>query len=263
MTALRPNRLRDLFASGTTAINAWVSGDGRYLSEVLSHAGFDAVTVDVQHGMFDVGAAVGLLQAVSAGPAVPMARCATLDAAQIGKLLDGGAYGIICPAVDTAEQCRDFVAACAYPPRGRRSFGPARGLLYGGADYLGAADDTILTWAMVESAAALDNLDDILTTPGLDGVYVGPNDLALSLGEPAGQPAPSPRVLEALETIATAARAAGRLSGVFSADLPTACRLVDLGYDLVTPGNDVQLLREAATRRIAALRAPVPCLTDE
>lgn len=199
------NRLSDILASGTPAVTAWLSIDSPYLAEVLSYCGYDAVTVDLQHGMFGLDGAIGLLQAVSAGPAVPLARCPSHDGATIGKLLDAGAYGIVCPAVDTAEEAAAFVQACRYPPAGERSFGPGRGLLYGGPDYMDHADRTILTWAMVESAAALRNLDAIVATPGLDGVYVGPNDLALSLGETPNQNPLPPRVTEAITTVATAA----------------------------------------------------------
>lgn len=248
------NPLRVLFADDVTAANAWVSSNSAYAAEVLSHAGYDAVTIDCQHGMFGVGDAVTLLQAVSAGPAVPMARTPSLDAATIGKLLDAGALGIVCPGIDTAEQGRAFVAACRYPPRGRRSFGPARGLLVGGPNYVDTADDLVLAWAMVESATALDNLDEILAVDDLDGVYVGPNDLAMSLGERPGGGEPSGPVLAALTRVVGSAHEAGRLAGAFCAHLPTARALAEMGYNLITPGNDVFLLREAAVRRIAALR---------
>lgn len=249
---MRPNTVRDVIDTGAVAVNSWLSGDSAYIAEAVSHAGFDSVTVDLQHGMFGTDSAVRLLQAVSSGPATPMARCASSDPAQIGKLLDAGAYGIICPAIDDAESCAAFVSACRYPPHGRRSYGPARGLLYGGADYVTEADRTILTWAMVESRQALENLDEIVNVDGLDGIYVGPNDLALSLGEPAGQF--SPALLDALHTVADTVRHAGRYVGAFCATEPQALQLVEAGYQLITPGNDIGLLRDAATRRIATVR---------
>jgi 4-hydroxy-2-oxoheptanedioate aldolase len=231
-----------------------MSADSPYLAEVLSHCGYDAVTVDLQHGMFDVGRAIQLLQAVSAGPAVPLARCSALDAGQIGKLLDGGAYGIICPGVDTAEQAAAFVRACRYPPRGARSYGPSRGLLYGGSDYVVHADDTVLTWAMIESKDGLANLEAILATPGLDGVFVGPNDLALSLGKTPGMVPLPEEVTAAMTEIANAARAAGRWAGAFAPDAHLARRLIETGYQFVAPGNDVSVLRQAAAERIAIAR---------
>jgi 4-hydroxy-2-oxoheptanedioate aldolase len=235
-----------------------VSVDSPYLAEVQSYCGYDAVTVDLQHGMFGIDSAVTLLQAVSAGPATPLARCPSHDPATIGKLLDAGAYGIICPGVDDAAQAAAFVRACRYPPTGARSFGPSRGLLYGGPDYGAHADQSILTWAMIESAQAMSNLEAILDTPGLDGIYVGPNDLAFALGEPPGQPEPPPRVADALVRIAEATNAAGRWAGIFCVDGSMARRMIDIGYQLVTPGNDVGIFRAAATQRIAAARASRP-----
>ncbi len=231
-----------------------MSIDSPYLAEVLSYCGYDAVTVDLQHGMFALDRAVTLLQAVSAGPAVPMARCPSHESATIGKLLDAGAYGIICPGIDDARQAAAFVSACRYPPTGARSYGPSRGLLYGGPDYVDHADTTVLTWAMIESAEALHNLDAILATPGLDGVYVGPNDLALSFGEVPGQREPPAQVSEALARVAMACRNAGRWAGVFCADARIARHMVELGYHLVTPGNDVGVMRQAAAERIAIVR---------
>lgn len=140
---MRRNRLRDLLAAGDLAVNAWVSTGDPYGCEVLGHAGFDSVTVDLQHGMFGVESAIRCLQAISAGPAVPLVRCRANDAEDVGHLLDAGAYGVICPGVDTADQAARFVAACRYPPHGRRSYGPARGLIYGGPDYPEHSNDTV------------------------------------------------------------------------------------------------------------------------
>lgn len=255
---VRENLLKRLLEDNLTTINGWVSVDSPYLSEVLSYSGLDSVTVDLQHGMFGFGAAVGLLQGVCAGPATPMARCVTLDGATIGKLLDAGAYGIICPAIDTVEQARALVAACRYPPRGVRSFGPARGLLYGGSDYVTAADSTILSWAMIESVTALANLDEIVAVPGLSGVFVGPNDLALSLGERPGQwPLPA-TVWAALERIVSASHSAGIKAGIFCVDAESARALAELGFDLLTPGTDVSILRAAVEDRVAAIRDSAP-----
>lgn len=255
---MRANQLQIVFGSGRTAVNGWLSSAGPYAAEALSHAGFDSVTVDLQHGMFGIDGAIGLIHAVGSGPAVPMARCPALDPAVIGKLLDAGAYGIICPSVDTPEQAAAFVAACRYPPSGRRSFGPARGLFYGGADYVAHADDTVLTWAMIESVESLAKLDAILAVPGLDGVYVGPNDLALSMGRKLGTPTPSSDVDAAIERVRRSAREAGALSGVFCAGADTAARMAASGWDLVTPGNDIAILREAAAARVATVRGGGP-----
>ena len=179
---MRANRLQELLARDELALTGWVSTGNALVAELLGHSGYDAVTVDLQHGMFGLDAAIACLQAVSATPAVPLARCRSNDLAEIGHLLDAGAYGIICPSIDTPEDAARFVAACRYPPRGRRSYGPTRAVLYGGPDYVAGADDTVLAMGMVESASALDHLDAILAVDGLDAVYVGPSDLAVSNG---------------------------------------------------------------------------------
>lgn len=250
---MRSNTVRNVIDSGGTAINAWVSMDSGYGAEVLSHAGFDSVTVDAQHGMFGRDAVVRLLQAVSAGPATPMVRPSSLDFAEIGWLLDAGAYGIIAPSTDTPELARELVDACLYPPLGRRSFGPSRGVLYGGADYVGAAAGVIMPWAMIESSRALSHLEEILATPGLYGVYIGPNDLALDLGLSPGGPIAG-EVEAAARHIIARAHAHGLAAGIFCSGGEEAGRWSQLGADLVTPGNDVSLLRSGAAERIARAR---------
>lgn len=255
---MRANTLRQVFAEGRTAVNAWISGDSGYLTEVLSHAGFDAVTVDLQHGMFGVDGALRLLQAVSTSPSVPLVRPSSLDAALIGKLLDGGAYGVICPSIDTPEQAAQLVRACRYPPRGGRSFGPSRGLLYGGSDYVAGFEDEVIVWAMIESAQALANVEAIAQVDGIDGLYVGPNDLSLSLGLSPGSRMPEPVVAEALERVTNAAHGCGRVAGAFCADGEVGAWLAGIGYDMVTPGNDAGLLRAAAAERIAKVRGAQP-----
>ncbi|NDU74923.1 2,4-dihydroxyhept-2-ene-1,7-dioic acid aldolase [Actinomadura sp. DSM 109109] len=251
---MRENRLRELFGAGETVVNAWLSADSPYLAETLSHAGFDSVTVDLQHGMFGLDGAVRLLQAVSAGPAVPLARTPALDAAVIGKLLDAGAYGIICPAVDDPGEAERFVAMCRYPPTGVRSYGPARANIAQVPGYVARADAQILTWAMIESRPALDQVEAIAATPGLDGLFVGPNDLALALGAEPGQAVPPPEVEAALARVAEAAHAAGVIAGAFASGTEAALRLTGQGYDFVTPGGDMAILRRAAAQAVAAVR---------
>lgn len=259
---MRENTLRSLFDRGEQAVGGWMSTDSAYLAEALAQSGFDCITVDLQHGMFGTGSAIRLLQAISSGPAIPIARCPSLDPAIIGKLLDAGAYGIICPSIDTAAQARSLVEACRYSPDGARSFGPSRGLLYGGPDYFARANETVLVFAMIESATALANLEEIVATPGLDAVYVGPNDLALSLGETPGRfPAPEP-VMRALRTIVGTAHRAGVRAGSFCADVEMARDLLSMGYDLVTPGSDLTMVREAASARVSALRGAAPAGTS-
>ena len=252
---MRPNRLRELLGTRSLAVNAWLSNGNPYTAEVLGQCGYDAVTVDLQHGMFGVESAIACLQAISATPAIPIVRCRSKDAEDIGHLLDAGAYGVICPSIDSVDDAARFVAACRYPPTGRRSFGPSRGLLYGGTDYASYANDTVLTIGMIESPLAIERIDDILAVDGLDAIYVGPNDLAVTSGwDMLGNGLTPPALADGLQHIIGRAMAADVPAGIFALTGEQAVQFAGWGYRLITPGNDVGLLRAESTRRIAMLR---------
>src|ERR1700712_4130885 len=155
---MRPNRLRQLWASGKAAANCWLTLPGGLAAEMLAHQGWDSLTVDLQHGHSDFNAMCAMFTAISTTDTVPLVRVPWNEPGDIMRALDAGAYGIICPNVDTAEECERFVAACRYAPDGARSVGPKRAMLYGGADYLAKANETLLTIAQVESAKALANV---------------------------------------------------------------------------------------------------------
>ena len=250
---MRPNRLHAMHRAGEPIVNAWLSIGSAYCAEIVAHGGYHAATIDCQHGMIGFDTALAMLQAISTTEVVPMVRCASNDPAQIMRLLDAGAYGVICPMVSTRAQAEAFVAACRYPPTGSRSFGPARGLLYGGDDYLAEADNAVLTLAMIETAEGLANLEAIVDTPGLDGIYVGPNDLALALGCAPAAESDHPVMVEAVERIRAATVAAGRIAGIFCSGGAGAARRIGEGFALVTPGNDAMLLKSAIRASMAEL----------
>lgn len=251
---MRPHRLRELFAARQTAVGGWMSFNSSYAAEVMGHAGFDTVVVDLQHGPLYLDAALPMLQAISSTPATPMARCSQNDFGEINKLLDAGAYGIICPMIDSAEDARRFVSACRYPPAGARSFGPTRGILYGGPDYFEHANDTILTYAMVETPAGMQNLEAICAVPGLDGVFVGPSDLSLALGVPPNPKWRQAPLSDALAKILAATRAAGKMAGIFCVNSEFAVDAKKMGFDFIVQANDAVLLTNEAKRAVAALR---------
>lgn len=253
-TGMRENRLRRLHREDRPIVNAWLSIPSPYAAEVIAQQDFDAATVDLQHGLMGFAEAVAMLQAVSTTRAIPMVRCPGLDAPAIMRLLDAGAYGVICPMISTAAEAAALVAACRYPPAGRRSFGPARGVLYGGPDYFARANDEILVLAMIETREALDNLDAILATPGLDGIYVGPNDLAIELGRAPKAEHDDPVVMAAVEAARAATVARGLLAGIFCSDGAAARARLAQGFGLVTPGNDAALLRAAMAGAVRTAR---------
>ena len=251
---MRPNPLKALAAQGKPIVNGWLSIPSSYSAEVMGHQGFDSVTVDLQHGMIGFDAAMPMLQALSSTPAVPLVRVSKNDYALVMQLLDAGAYGVICPMVSTPEEAKLFVSYCRYPPTGQRSFGPTRGLLYGGPDYFERADGEILTIAMLETREAIADADAILATPGLDGIYVGPNDLCLAYGKPPVPESDDKEISAVIVDVARRCKTAGKIAGIFCSSGEGARRRVNEGYTMVTPGNDVGLLGRSARQAIATAR---------
>lgn len=247
---MRPNELRRLIAERTPILCGWLSVPSTYLAEGAGHTGYDCVAVDLQHGMIGFETAVGMLQAISSTPAVPIVRAPALDAHAIMHLLDAGAYGVICPMVSTTDDVRALLSACRYPPVGKRSFGPARGKLYGGADYFDHANEAIMAIPMIETAEALRNIDQILAVPGLDMIYVGPNDLALELGERPSAETEESKTSAAIAHILARGTEAGIPVGIFCATPELARRRLDEGFALVTPGNDFALATGAMVQAV-------------
>jgi 4-hydroxy-2-oxoheptanedioate aldolase len=165
------------------------------------------------------------------------------------RALDAGAYGVICPNVDTVEDCQRFVGACRYPPQGYRSVGPKRGLLYGGPDYMLHANDTVLTIIQIETLTGLKNVDDIARVPGLDMLYVGPSDLGLSLGREPRQNQTDPVVMEAVDRILAAAHRAGLKAGMHGTSAEYAAQMIERGFDFVTVISDENLLARGKAER--------------
>src|ERR1700722_491824 len=179
---MRESALQSLMSKDLPALNGWLCLPASFSAEIMAGQGWDSLTIDLQHGLIDYQVAVGMLQAISSGRATPLVRVPWLDPAIIMKVLDAGAYGVICPLINSASEARQFVAACHYPPGGTRSCGPIRASIYAGPDYVANANRTIITMAMIETRAGLDNLDSILSVEGLDAIYVGPADLSIALG---------------------------------------------------------------------------------
>lgn len=251
---MRRNKIKEIWAAGDVAVNGWLAIPSAYSAETMGHQGFDAVTIDTQHGMMGFDTAVSMFQAISATSAVPFARVLKNDPGLIMQLLDAGAYGIICPMVSTPADSRQFVDACRYPPHGNRSFGPARGVLYGGADYFAHANEEMVTMAMIETREGLDNLEAIVATEGLDGIYIGPNDLCLALGVQPNAESSEKVVQDAIARIVACCKNAGKAIGIFCSSGEAAAMRAAQGFNFVTPSNDANLLAKAARTEVAAAR---------
>ena len=251
---VRENRLRAIWGDGGTVLNGWVHIPSPFSAEVLAHSGLDSLTVDMQHGPVDYADLVTMLQAISTTDTVPVVRAPWHDPGLVMRALDAGAYGVICPMVDTPGQAESFVGACRYPPAGYRSYGPFRAAIYGGEDYTEHANRTVVTIAMIETREALENLDGILAVDGLDGVFVGPSDLGQSLGYGPGADRDEPEVVEAIDTVVSTARERGLAAGIFTGTPEHASRMIGKGFNFVNVSTDVQLLAAASAEVVTQLK---------
>jgi 4-hydroxy-2-oxoheptanedioate aldolase len=251
---MRENTLKAIWARGEAVVNGWLSIPSSFSAEVMAHQGFDSLTVDMQHGVIDYQTAIALLQAISTTPTMPLARVAWNDPALLMKILDAGVYGVICPMISTREQAEGLVQACKYPPRGYRSWGPVRASIYAGADYGEHANADILAIPMIETAEALKNLDDILSVPGVDAIYVGPSDLSLALGYRPQLDQTEPAVVEAQKKIVAACKRHGVVAGIHNNTATYALQMIEQGYQFVTLASDSRFLAARAAEEVAIVR---------
>ena len=251
------NPLKRIWERGEPVLNGWCSIASPFTAEIMAAQGFDSLTIDGQHGALDYTNALSMFQAISGTGKTPMARVPWLEPGVIMKYLDAGALGIVCPMINSAEEAARFVSYMRFPPLGQRSFGPTRaGFAYPGYN-LKDANSEILAFAMIETADGLKNLDAIAGTPGIDGLYVGPNDLALGVSNgslPSGLDREEPEMIDALQRIADAARSNGIHSALHCGTVDYAERGLEWGYDMVTIGGDVRFLAAAADQAVTAFR---------
>lgn len=255
---MRENRVKSIWRDGGVALNGWLHVPSPFSAEVMAHAGYDSLTVDLQHGPPEVGSIIPMLQAISTTDVVPFARANWNDPGTIMKLLDAGCYGVICPMIEGRADAEAFVAACRYPPDGYRSYGPFRANLYGGPDYASGANETVVTMAMIETREALEDLEGILAVPGLDGVFVGPSDLGQALGYGPGMDREEPELVEAMARIVGSAREKGLAAGIFTGSTEYARRVIGQGFNFVNVSSDAGLLAGAASAVTADLREVSP-----
>ena len=252
---MRKNKLKQLFNSRKPIINSWLSIPSSFSAETMAQQGWDSLTIDMQHGLIDYSNAVNMLQAISTTDITPMARVNWNEPGQIMKILDAGCYGIICPMVSNRKEAEKFVQACQYPPKGYRSFGPIRASIYGGSDYAKHADNEILKLAMIETKEALEKLDEILDTPNLDGIYIGPADLSLAVGEePSFDKPEDTKAYKEILRILDAAKKRKLIAGLHNGTPEYAQKMLDKGFNLVTVGSDSRYITAGAKTDLEKLK---------
>ena len=246
--------LKDLWRQGRGCVNGWCSIPSTVTAEIASLQPFDTLTVDLQHGLIDYQTALAMLQAMGASPAPKLARTRWNEPGLIMALLDAGFAGLICPMVNSRAEAEAFVSACRYAPRGTRSFGPTRAALVHGADYARHADERITRIAMIETRAAIEALDEILAVDGIDAVYIGPADLALSLGYAPTLAPQDAEVLDAIDTIRGRAGAAGRHACIHCGTPEIVRDRLAEGFALASMSTDTRILSAALADLLDAAR---------
>jgi 4-hydroxy-2-oxoheptanedioate aldolase len=250
-----PSKLKARIAAGKAVVNGWLAIPSGFSAEVMAQCGWDSVTVDLQHGVQDYQSMVQCFQAMQAHPITPMVRVPWNEPGIIGKCLDGGAMGIICPMVNNAAEARALADASLYPPAGKRSNGPIRAAMYGEASsYQATANDDILVIAMIETQAGIDNIDEILGVPGISGIYIGPSDMGLALGLVPILDREEPVILEIYDRLLDACRKHGKFAGLHNNTAAYAARMIQKGFRLVTIANDSGLMAGAAREAVTATR---------
>lgn len=249
--------LKDRLASGGVAYSGWISSSEAANGAAIASAGYDAVTVDLQHGVSGIESMNQTVAAVAQAGAAPLVRIPLFDAGLAGRALDSGAQAIIAPMINSAEDAEWLARAGKFPPIGERSWGPARACaLYGMSlsEMLKTANDWILTLAMIETRAAVDAMDLIMTTEGIDGVFVGPSDLSISLSNGAQIKPDDPETMKVCERIAATAQKNGVHAAGFAMTKDMAHAFRDMGFDLIVPGSDVMMLKQGASAILSSVK---------
>ncbi|MGI9388021.1 MAG: HpcH/HpaI aldolase family protein [Methyloligellaceae bacterium] len=239
--------IRDKLGRGERVFAAWTMLGSSYVVELAGEAAWDAVIVDQQHGLGGAGELLACLTAAAAVPIPALVRVSANDGGAIGRALDAGAQGVIVPMINTPEDARRLASAVKYPPLGARSWGPYRGRLVHKGDYVKDANGWTIACAQIETRAAVEAIDDILKTEGIDMVCIGPNDLCLSLTDGSARDVRHPAVAEALDVILSKCRQHQVIAGIYANDSDFANTLIDKGWDVISIGNDMGYVGVAFT----------------
>ncbi len=231
------NATKQKMRQGKPAYGFSLGLNSALVAEIVSRAGPDFVMIDNQHGSWGPDSTLAALIAIHGSPATPMARAARNDYTMIGRLLDEGMLGIIVPMVHTVEDARAAARACRYPPEGGRSWGWARAGLYGD-DYTDRINDEVFLAVQIESAQAVENAEAIMATPGVDGCWVGPSDMALSMGIHPRDRFTNERHARNLEKVVTACRNTGKIPGISATDPDDAVVRTKQGYQFIVAASD-------------------------
>lgn len=251
---MRENKLKSIWENGGTVFCGWLHIPNTWTAELMANAGWDSVTVDMQHGLHNMETAMQMMQAISTTDAVPLVRANWNEPGDIMRLLDMGAYGVICPMINTKEECESFVGACRYPPLGYRSFGPTRQRIYAGGDYGEHANDETITIAMVETKEALENIEGICAVENLDSVFIGSGDLRLSLTGTNKKTEDGGVFENAVNKILACCHKNEIIPGVWVPDILQAQVMIEKGFRFIALQSDSMMLNAVANQLCSKLK---------
>jgi 4-hydroxy-2-oxoheptanedioate aldolase len=249
---LKKNIVKEKLRAGKASVGSWLSLASPLAAEYMATLGFDWLVVDTEHSPIGIETTVQCFQAICTTPTMPFARVAWNDPALIKRLLDGGAMGLVVPMVNSAEQARQAVAAMKFPPLGIRSSGGGRCTVYG-SDYFNWANDEVAVILQIEHIEAVKHAREILSVPGVDAGYIGPNDLAVSMGLPPDGFVTHPDHAAAVAEVLKAARQVGVPIGIHTFSVEQANRRVRQGFQFVACGSEAQFMRQAAAAALEQL----------
>lgn len=254
------NRFKQALSTGRAQIGLWTSLADPYAIEIVAGAGFDWLLIDAEHGPNDVRSVLRQLQTVAAYPTEPVVRLPVGDPVLIKQYLDTGAHSLLIPMVETGEQARGLVTATRYAPHGIRGVASARASRWGGiGDYFSCANELVCLLLQVETRKGLENLDEILVD-GVDGVFIGPSDLAASLGY-LGNPG-HPEVVSTIESAIARLKDSGKAAGILTADNALARRYIELGVTFCAVGIDTIMLAQAARALARKFKDDLPAVPE-
>jgi 4-hydroxy-2-oxoheptanedioate aldolase len=248
---LKKNRVKELWREGKAAVGVWMVLGSPITAEIIANMGCDWIVVDTEHGSIDIGTTQSIIQAVSYTGTVPMVRVPWNDPALIKRALDAGAYGLVIPMVNSREEAVRAVQAARYPPLGVRSFGGPRARLYGGVDYFEHANEEIALIVQIEHIDAVNNADEILSVEGVDGFFIGPTDLAISMGLKPGLDQTDPRHVEAVSKTLAAGKKYGVAGGIHVGSAAAANERIAQGFQFIGLSSDEGFVRSAASSALS------------
>lgn len=253
---MRKNIVKEKLKKGEPVIGMWVSMGNPLAAEILAHSGLDWLTIDMEHNPIDMDNMLNCFYAIGTTDTVPFVRVPSNDPVILKRILDAGAHGAVIPDIRTPEQAEQAVKACLYPPDGIRGVGNIRGQLYGGPDYFERVNEETCIVLMIEDVAAVRGISEICAVPGIDVLFIGPADLAGSLGVPGVANNQHPDHIAAVQRVLEAGKRFGIPVGIACGGPEEANRRLEEGFLWVTVGSDARLLIAAAKAAVAAVKLP-------